>query len=101
MNRLSVAVAVTLALLMTACGGNSASLSPAAPSVLPSPQPAFTVSGVISEATVQGNAPLQAVRVQMGGGSATTDGNGYYSVSGLSFTRSQVSVTKGGYKFEP
>jgi hypothetical protein len=99
MNRLSLAV--TLALMTTACGGNSASLSPTAPSVLPSPRPPFTVSGVISEVTVEGLAPLRGVRVQMGGGSGTTDGNGYYSVSGLSFTSSTVLVTKGGYKFEP
>jgi hypothetical protein len=99
MNRLSLAVAA--ALMATACGGNNAPLSPTAPSVLPSPQPRFTVSGVISEVTATGLAPLGGVRVQMGGGSGTTDGNGYYSVSGLSFTRSTVLVTKDGYKFEP
>jgi hypothetical protein len=99
MNRLSLTV--TVALMATACGGNSASLSPTAPSVLPSPQPPFTVSGVISEVTPVGLAPLGGVRVQMGGGSGTTDGNGYYSISGLLFTRSTVLVTKGGYKFEP
>ena len=87
--------------MATACGGNSAPLSPTAPSILPSPRPPFTVSGVISEVTAAGLAPLGGVRVQMGGGSGTTDGNGYYSVSGLSFTRSTVLVTKGGYKFEP
>jgi hypothetical protein len=99
MNRLSLAM--TVALMATACGGNRPSLSPTAPSLLPSPRPPFTVSGVISEVTAAGLAPLGGVRVQMGGGSGTTDGNGYYSVSGLSFTRSTVLVTKGGYQFEP
>jgi len=101
MNRL--AVVATLALLISACGSSSQSLSPTAPSpsVAPQPRPTFTVSGFVSKVTPTGLVPFEGVVVVVGVARATTDNNGYYLIEDLSFLRATVALYKPGYQFNP
>lgn len=86
-------------LLVVAACGDSKNASPIAPTPAPTPvaAPTYTLSGVISEATPGGIAPLAGVQVWAGREHVTTDGNGYYSISGVTGS-SGLSVIKGGYK---
>lgn len=97
MKRLSVAL--SLAVSMLACGGNS----PTTPTTLEAPtRPTFTLSGVISAVTPTGLTPLEGVHMFINGRRTTTDDQGVYSISGLepnSFYTS-VTATKAGYKVE-
>ena len=94
MKRLSVAL--SLAVSMLACGGSSPTTPTA---LLPATQPTFTVSGVISAVTPTGLTPLEGVHLFIHGRRATTDDQGVYSISGLTFGTS-VTATKAGYKVE-
>jgi hypothetical protein len=87
-----------LLLVVAACGDPKNS-SPIVPVPAPTPvaAPTYTLSGVISEATPGGIAPLAGVQVWAGREHVTTDGNGYYSISGVTGS-SGLSVIKGGYK---
>lgn len=94
MKRLSVAL--SFAVSMLACGGSS----PTTPTALEAPtRPTFTVSGVISAVTPTGLTPLEGVHMFINGRRATTDDQGVYSISGLTFGTS-VTATKAGYKVE-
>jgi hypothetical protein len=59
----------------------------------------YTLSGFVTEMTSAGVTPVEGVRVGVlsSGGSATTDANGSYSLSGLSPRSNSVSVSKPGY----
>jgi len=87
-----------LSLFVVACG-DTKNATPISPTAAPIPvaPPTYTLSGVISDATPAGVAPLEGVQVWTGPQHATTDGNGYYSISGLTASNS-IFVTKVGYK---
>ena len=85
-----------LPLAFAACGG----APPAAPSSLTTtrpPDPTYTVSGVVIGQTRTGSAPVEGVLVRVAGQSGTTDGNGYYSLSGVPASYGGVSAVKAGY----
>ena len=92
MNRLSVVV--TLALVVSACGGNNGGATPISPTAPRPPDPTFTVSGVV---VGQGSAPVEGAQVRVAGQSGTTDGNGYYSLTGVPGSYGGVSAIKTGY----
>lgn len=101
MKRLSVAV--SLAALIWACGGGSRSSSPTSPSAPPAPaapRASYTLSGTVSEVTPTGQRPVEGVRVEETNlhARATTDKNGFYSISGLYGGSSSLSVTLEGYE---
>ena len=93
-----VLVVGVLSLFVVACGDtkNASPISPTAPPIAVA-LPTYTLSGVISDATPAGVAPLEGVQVWTGPQHVTTDGNGYYSISGLTAS-SGIFVTKVGYK---
>lgn len=88
--RLVVAFVLTLA--VTACSG----YVPTAPTPTQTrtPDPTFTVSGMV---VGQGSAPVEGARVFVAGVQGTTDGNGYYSLSGVPRSYGGVSAVKAGY----
>ena len=92
MNRLSVVV--TLALVVSACGGNNGGATPISPTAPRPPDPTFTVSGVV---VGQGSAPVEGAQVRVADQSGTTDGNGYYSLTGVPGSYGGVSAIKTGY----
>lgn len=101
MKRLSVTV--SLAILMWACGGCSRSSSPTSPSALTAPaapRATYTLSGVVSEVTPTGPAPVEGARVEEWNLHlvATTDTNGFYSISGLYAGLTSVWVSTEGYE---
>lgn len=101
MNRLFVAV--SLATLIWACGGGnqSASLtSPSAPPLSAGPSPTYTLSGVVSEATPAGPAPIEGAQVEESNRhvAARTDRNGFFSLSGLFAGSSSILVSKENYE---
>ena len=61
------------------------------------PDPTYTVSGVVLGQTRTGSAPVEGVLVRVAGQSGTTDGNGYYSLSGVPASYGGVSAVKAGY----
>ena len=81
---------------IAACGGGPSaapsSLTPTQP-----PDPTYTVSGVVVGQTRTGSAPVEGVLVRVAGQSGTTDGNGYYSLSGVPASYGGVSAVKAGY----
>ena len=96
MVRLSVAIIVTI--LLSACGD-----SPTLPGTTDQPPtPTYTLSGVVTVATVQGPALVTGARVEesISRRVTTTDLNGFYSISGLAPTNNLVTVTKAGYVSE-
>jgi hypothetical protein len=93
MKRLSVAV--SLALLIWACGACSRSPSPASPSAA---RVTYTLSGHVSEVTPTGQAAVVGARVATGPLFGTTDENGFYSISGLYAVSSSITVSKAGYE---
>ena len=91
---------ILLALLAAACSGSGSSPTPSAPSTVPQvAAPTFTLFGTISTAKATGAVPLEGVQVSSGPQSVMTDGNGYYSIPGLTAT-SGIVVTKYPYKQE-
>lgn len=95
MKRLTLAL--TLAVSMSACGGNSATTPTAL--TTPTPQPTFTISGVISAVTHTRPAPLEAALIFVSGHRTMTDAEGRYSISGLEPNAFGCAVTasKAGY----
>ena len=93
-----VLLVVVLSLFVVACG-DTKNASPISPTAAPTPvaPPTYTLSGVISDATPTGVAALEGVQVWSGPQHVTTDGNGYYNISGLTAS-SSIFVTKVGYK---
>jgi hypothetical protein len=89
---------LVLAMLAASCSGSLP--TPSAPSPVPQvAAPTFTLFGVISTARATGVVPLEGVQVSSGPQSVMTDGNGYYSMPGLTAT-SSIFVNKYPYKQE-
>jgi len=65
--------------------------------------PAFSVSGVVTELTEQGEIAVEGVRVEESATniSTTTDARGEYRLSGLRRAEFEVSMTKPGYDTGP
>jgi hypothetical protein len=99
MSSIKQALAVgAFSIFVVACG-DTKNPSPLVPTPAPAPgaPPTYTLSGVISGPTPGGVAPLEGAWVLAGPHPGTTDGNGHYSISGLTNSIG-VYVTKGGYK---
>jgi carboxypeptidase family protein len=84
---------MTLALMVSACGGYSPA-APTSPTAARPPDPTFTVSGVV---VGQGSAPVEGAQVRVASQAGTTDGNGYYSLTGVPGSYGGVSAVKAGY----
>ena len=109
---------VSVATLLSACTGSGPVSSPIAPSPPTSsaptvPQPTYTLSGLISEATPSGSVPVEGVLVEelsCDAGyhvcsqvvhTAMTDLNGSYFLAGLSASQTHfLWVSKKGYRAE-
>ncbi|HWI16642.1 MAG TPA: carboxypeptidase regulatory-like domain-containing protein [Vicinamibacterales bacterium] len=100
---------VPLLALIVACGSGN---SPTAPSTVTAPSPttttpttptavtppasvAVSVAGVVTNADT--GRPVGGATVTIGGRSATTDGNGYYSISGVTSGSATMTVTASGF----
>src|SRR5262245_40587644 len=93
----SIFLVGALSVLVASCGdGKNATLSAPTPSPTAVVPPSYTLSGVISDARQAGVA-LEGVQVWAGPQRVTTDGDGFYSISGLANV-SSIFVTKAGYK---
>jgi carboxypeptidase family protein len=93
--------AAGILLLSSACSSgdrvsNPASPSPAQPSL---PAVTYTVSGTVTEASTDGVTPVEGVQVRQedSGHQTTTDGNGFYRLTGLPATTRFLSASKPGY----
>ena len=81
---------------MSACDGLSVSPSP--PPVITPSSVRYTLSGVVTEMTAVGPAPIEGARVvDASGRSAATDGDGFYSITALISSSLTISVTRNGY----
>lgn len=90
-SRLIVAFVLTLA--VTACGGGDVPTAPT-PTQTRTPDPTFTVSGMV---VGQGSMPVAGAKVFVAGVQGTSDGNGYYSLSGVPRSYGGASAVKAGY----
>jgi hypothetical protein len=90
------AAILVLTLAIAACGGGS-SAAPSSLTTTQPPDPTYTVSGVVIGQTRTGSAPVEGVLVRVAGQSGITDGNGYYSLSGVPASYGGVSAVKAGY----
>ena len=98
---------VATAFGLTGCSDNSRSpTGPAttAPPAAPTPKAVAVLSGVISEATSAGTAPLEGVTVAVyldttpsTTANALTDSNGHYSIAGIRNGPTYVWLSKDGY----
>jgi len=88
-----LAVAATLAILLSACSDVATAPSPAPPA------PTYTLSGTVVEVTESGSTPVQGVQVDAGlpPRHALTNTSGFFSISGLS-GRTVVVTSKFGYR---
>ena len=87
-------IALSLAILASACGGGAG--GPSGPSP---PGASYTLSGAIAEKTSTVETPVEGVLIEEGAThkQATTDKNGFYSFSGLPAAMTRISATKAGY----
>lgn len=96
MQRLSLAM--SLVLLVGACSGGPPSAGPTSPTPIRAPEPTYTLSGVIVAETPTGLAPVEGVWVQVNMiKPAMTDGNGFYSIPGLTLTGLAPNVAIGNF----
>src|SRR5687767_14501568 len=94
-------IAAGVAFLMTACSDSSSAPSP----TTPTPRVTYTLSGTVFAETANGWAPVAGVRVRLEEGlfsrDAMTDGNGFYSMTGLDGGGSpSITATKATYEPE-
>jgi hypothetical protein len=89
-----LSVAVSLALLVQACGGGSVPISPTPPTQASSPDATFTVSGVVFG---QGNVPVAGARVGIANQQGTTDGSGTFSLRGVHRSYGTAYAVKEGF----
>jgi hypothetical protein len=89
-----VSLPVSLAILLSACGGAVGPASPTPPGPPPVTLPTSSLSGTVSEMTATGLLPVEGVLVQEGDTQkrATTDRDGFYSITGLYDTSSALSA---------
>lgn len=88
-----------LSLFVASCGGSDY-MAATAPTPTPVGPSTFTLSGTISEVTSTGLKPLAGAQVSTVGLSATTNTQGFYTLSGLEAGPLNVAVTKAGYQPE-
>jgi hypothetical protein len=106
----AVAAAMVLATLVLGCSDGSNPVTPtppqtpAAPTPLPS-ETLYTLSGVVFEATRNGNQPREGVQVYcdscgspVGHTSVDTDSNGAYVFTHAKNGRTPLIITKAGYR---
>ena len=114
--RLTLAVRLGLAMLLSACSdsGRSPTSASGLPSVSPSPSPSplpsppgatYTLSGMVFEVAPQGQVPIEGVEVYcdscgspQGHTFTYTDSDGTYSFSWTSVGPNPLYVTKSGYE---
>ena len=91
---MKVPTVLVLAIVASACGETTASraTSPTSPTAT------FLVSGGVFETTSAGPRPVDGARIAVDFQvRATSDGNGFYSISEVPAGRHSVAVTKDGY----
>ena len=95
--RLSTLLSLTV--LLSACDGRTpVSPSPPPAGVITPSGATYTLSGVVTEMTAIGLAPVEGAKVvDASGRSAATDRDGSYSISGLPASSRTISVTRYGY----
>src|SRR6188768_1224754 len=95
--RLSTLLSLTV--LLSACDGRTPGSPSPPPAGVTTPSSAtYTLSGVVTEMTATGPAPIEGARVvDASGRSAATNGDGSYSISGLPASSRTISVTRNGY----
>ena len=98
-NRKRLAIVLSLATLLTACDDRRSVGFPPAPTAPTAPAVTYTLSGIISEDGPTGVTPLEGalVMVTTSGQRATTDREGFYSLSAVSALPISVVVSKSGY----
>ena len=97
MKRLSIVLSIAVS--MWACDGGSRSSSPTSPSVPAGAGPSYTLSGVVFAKTPAGLASVAGAQVEERNlrQRATTDANGFYSISKLYVLSNSVTASKDGY----
>ena len=100
-----ICTVVVAILVSSACDGGRSVAAPTSPGPLPPPPIVFTISGTVTEMTSSGPVPLEGASVQLQllghRQETTTDGNGFYTLSGQSFSGAathQVAASKIGFK---
>lgn len=96
---------ILVVVLATGCGDKSPTAPTPPPVATPAPTPTptptpppvarVTVAGVVTDADT--NRPVGGATVTITGVSTTTDGNGYYSISGIAAGNATMTVTAAGY----
>jgi hypothetical protein len=94
-----VSTLLALAILVSACSGGFPSPTSPTPTPLATPATTYTLSGVVSEQTSSGQAPVGGARVTEMSSQQTsvTDLNGRYTLSGLAAASHSISVAIQGY----
>jgi hypothetical protein len=89
----------SMAVLLAACDGRPSSpTGPTPPGPGAPPAVTYSLSGVVSEMTATGSAPIEGARVaEQSGRTGVTDANGHYSISGLTEMNRVISVSRNGY----
>lgn len=97
-NRKGLAIALSVATLLAACGDRRSPSEPA-PAAPSAPAVTYTLSGIVSEDGPAGVTPLEGaiVLVTNSGQHATTGSDGSYSLSGVAALPIFVRVSKPGY----
>jgi hypothetical protein len=87
-----------LALMSSGCSDGGSLAPPLSPGTTNPPAVTFTVSGTVSELSAEAVIPVPDAMVSASSGrSAVTDGQGRYSLSGLTAATGSLSITKPGY----
>ena len=89
----------SMAVLLAACDARPPSpTAPTPPGPGTPPAVTYSLSGVVSEMTATGSAPIEGARVaEQSGRTGVTDADGHYSISGLTETNRVISVSRNGY----
>ena len=92
---IGVAALLSLAIVLSACDGKTASPTSASPTS-PTSSETYTLSGTVSEMTTDGPAAVQGARVEelTSGRSAMTNASGHFNIAGLPATTCSLSITK-------
>ena len=89
----------SMAVLLAACDARPPSpTGPTPPGPGTPPAVTYSLSGVVSEMTATGSAPIEGAKVaEQSGRTGVTDADGHYSISGLTETNRIISVSRNGY----
>jgi len=112
--QLSVVLLLAVVMAISGCGSSAAPTSPSAPPTAagspapvpqPAPKPTYTLSGIVSESTPTGQAPVEGVQLYCdscgspeGHTFTSTDANGFYSFSWTQDGVHSLLVWKDGYE---